>query len=133
MDKLKHIMNTKFPKPHKDAMIYQDNKLYVCLASHPITNGHTVVVWKKSVPDLHLLSENDYDYLMDKVDQTRDALLKTLKVKKVYLIYMDEARHVHWHLVPRYNEQGFDVLTHKPKKLKDLSLAKKVKNNLMTA
>ena len=119
------------PKPLKGAIIYEDGKLYACLANFPIIRGHTVVVWKKSVPDLHLLSRRDYEYLMDKVDELRDALLKTLKIKKVYLIYMDETNQVHWHLVPRYNEKGFNMLIHKPEKLKDFSLVKKIRKNLV--
>jgi len=110
-------------------MFYEDKKLYICLANYPISRGHTIIVWKKAITDLHLLSEKDYDYLMDKVDQARNALLKTSNINKVYLVYMDEVKHVHWHLIPRYNEQGFDVLTHKPKKLKDFSLAGKIKGN----
>ena len=121
----------KFPKPSPGSIFYKDEKLYACLASHPITKGHVVIVWKKDVPDLSKLSNRDYDYLMDTVDAIRDALLKTLKVKKVYLIYMDEAKHVHWHLVPRYDEKGYDVFLHKPKILKDTSLVKKIKKNLI--
>ena len=124
-------MNPKLPRPYKEAIIYDDKKLYACLANFPIVKGHTVVVWKKDVSDLHLLSKKDYEYLMDKVDEVRNALLKTLKLKKVYLIYMDEANQVHWHLVPRYNEKGFDLLKHKPAKLKDFSLTEKIRSNLI--
>ncbi|MCR4327599.1 MAG: HIT family protein [Nanoarchaeota archaeon] len=123
-------MRTKLPRPFGQAIIYDDSKLYACLANYPIVKGHTVIVWKKSVSDLHLLSKKDYEYLMDKVDEVRNALLKTLKVKKVYLIYMDEANQVHWHLVPRFNEKGFDVFQHKPDKLTDFSLTNKIKDNL---
>jgi len=123
-------MKTKLPKPFEEAIIYNDSKLYACLANYPIIKGHTVIVWKKSVSDLHLLSRKDYEYLMDRLDEVRNALIKTLKVKKVYLIYMDEANHVHWHLVPRYNEKGFDVFKHKPSKLTDFSLTNKIKGNL---
>lgn len=119
-----------FPKPLKEAIIYEDKKLYVCLANYPLTKGHTVVVWKNDVEDLHLLCKKDYEYLMDKVDEIRNSLLKTLKLKKVYLMYMDEANQVHWHLIPRYNEKGYNLLKHKPSKIKDFSLAKKIKNNL---
>ena len=119
-----------FPKTKKEAVIYEDKKLYACLASHPIVKGHTIVVWKKPVKDLHLLSKKNYSYLMTKVDEVRNALLKTLKLKKVYLVYMDEANHVHWHLLPRYNEKGYDVFKHNPSKIKDFSLAKKVKEYL---
>ena len=124
-------MNQRLPKPHKQAIIYEDDRLYACLANYPIVKGHTVIVWKDAVSDLHLLGRKDYEYLMDKVDEIRNALLKTLKIEKVYLIYMDEAKQVHWHLVPRYDEQGYNVLLHKPKVLKDFSLAKDIKKNLV--
>ena len=123
-------MRTKLPKPFDQAIIYDDSKLYACLANYPIVKGHTVIVWKRSVSDLHLLSKKDYEYLMDRVDEVRNALMKTLKVKKVYLIYMDEANQVHWHLVPRFNEKGFDVFHHKPIKLEDFSLTDQIKDNL---
>ena len=32
------------------------------------------------------------------MDAVRYAMLKALKIKKVYLIYMYEANQVHWHL-----------------------------------
>lgn len=124
-------MNSKLPKPFDKAIIYQDTKLYACLANYPIVKWHTVVVRKKSISDLHLLSKKDYEYLMDKVDELRNALLKTFKIKKVYLIYMDEANQVHRHLIPRYDEKWFDLLQHKPSKLTDFSLTQKIKNNLI--
>lgn len=124
-------MKNKLPKPYNNAMIYEDRKLYACLANYPIVKGHTIVVWKKSVSDLHLLSRKDYEHLMDKVDEIRNALLKALKVRKVYLIYMDETNQVHWHLIPRYNEKGYDVLRHKPVKLTDVSLAGDIKKSLV--
>jgi len=122
-------MDNSLPQPIKEAIIYQDEKLYVTLANYPITKGHAIVVWREDVPDLHLLNEEQYDYLMDIVDATRDALLKTLNINKVYLLYMDEARHVHWHLLPRYNEKGYDIFMHEPKILKDFSLAAEIRKN----
>ena len=118
------------PKPKKDAVIFEDDKLYACLASYPIVRGHTVIVWKKKVADLHLLSKEDYEHLMDCVDLVRNSLLKTLKIEKVYLLYMDEARQVHWHLIPRFDEKGYNVFRHRPTLLKDYSLAKEIKRNV---
>ena len=123
-------MHKDLPKPDEGAVFYEDKKLYATLASYPIARGHTVIVWKKNVGDLHLLKRNDYEYLMDKVDVARDAMLKTLKIKKVYLIYMDEVKQVHWHLVPRYDKTGINALEEKPKRLKDVSLARKLERNL---
>lgn len=119
-----------FPAPQKKAMIFEDERLYACLASRPIAPGHTVVAWKKNVTDLGKLSERDYAHLMDCVDHVRSALQKTLGVAKVYLLYMDEVKHVHWHLVPRYERKGVVALASKPKKLRDFSLAASIRKHL---
>ncbi len=120
------------PKPYKDAIIYEDKKLYACLANQPIVAGHTVIVWKEKVPDLHLLTKKNYEYLMEKVNEIRNAMLKALKVEKVYLLYMDEAKQVHWHLVPRYDKPGMQNLSQKPGKIKDFSLDDKIRRHLKT-
>ncbi|MFA4942376.1 MAG: HIT family protein [Patescibacteria group bacterium] len=124
-------MKEFFPKPFKDAIIYQDDKLYACLANSPIVNGHVVVVWNKKISDLHLLNRKDYEYLMDRVNDVRRAMMKTLKVKKVYLLYMDEIKHVHWHLIPRYDKLGIQNLTGRPGKIKDFTLDNRIKENLI--
>ena len=124
-------MKNILPKPFKNAIIYEDKKLYACLANSPVVLGHTVVVWKKNVTDLNLVSKKDYEYLMDRVNDLRRSMIKTLKVKKVYLLYMDEANHVHWHLIPRYKEMGIDILMGKPGKIKDFTLDDKIRENLI--
>lgn len=123
-------MKIDLPKPNKKTIFYEDKKLYACLANHPIVKGHTIVIWKTKVSDLHLLKNKDYKHLMNIVDKVRNAMLKTLKIKKVYLVYMDETKHVHWHLIPRYNTLGFNIFREKPKKLKKFSLVKKFKKNI---
>ncbi len=121
----------RLPKPPRESIIYDDENLYVCLAMDSLAKGHTVVVWKENFSDLSCLPDRSYDYLMDTVFAVRSALLKTLKVKKVYLVYMDEAEHVHWHLVPRYKAKGFAVLGAPAEKIKDFSLANSIKKNLV--
>jgi len=64
---------------------------------------------------------------MKRVNEIRSAMLKALGVEKVYLIYMDEAKQVHWHLVPRYNTKGYNNLRHKPGKIKDFSVDDKIR------
>jgi len=119
------------PEPPKESIIYEDEKIYACLASFPLTKGHTIVAWKKPVKDLHLLNDPDYEHLMEAVDKIRNALLKTLKLEKVYLLYMDEIKQVHWHLMPRYNEKGFNIFSHEPKETKDFSLVEEIKKNFI--
>lgn len=119
------------PEAPKESIVYEDEKLYVALALYPIARGHTVVMWKDSVKDLHQLGRADYEYLMRLVEITRDALLSVLNVEKVYLVYMDELKHVHWHLVPRYNEKGFNVFVHEAKKANDFALASALREKIL--
>lgn len=123
-------MKDNLPKPFKNAIIFEDNKLYACLANNPMVPGHVVVVWKKLVDDINLLNRKDYSHLMTIVNDIRRAIIKTLKVKKVYLLYMDEVNHVHWHLVPRYDKLGIDNFLNKPGKIKDFTLDDKIRKNL---
>jgi diadenosine tetraphosphate (Ap4A) HIT family hydrolase len=118
------------PRPYKNAIIYEDKKLYACLANEPIVDGHAVVVWKDKVADLHLLTRENYEYLMERVNEIRNAMLEALKVEKVYLLYMDEVKQVHWHLVPRYNKMGFENLLQKPGKIKNFLLDDKIRKCL---
>jgi diadenosine tetraphosphate (Ap4A) HIT family hydrolase len=123
-------MHKDLPHPKEGAVFYEDKHLYATLANYPITIGHVIIVWKKKVTDLHLLKRKEYEHLMDVVDAVRDTMLKVLRIKKVYLVYMDETKHVHWHLVPRYNKKGINVLEEKPKELNDITLAIKIKKGL---
>ena len=120
----------ELPEPFDEAVFYEDNNLYACLANFPKARGHSVVVWKRDVDDLHLLSRDNYEHLMDIVEDIRNAMLEVLGVEKVYLVYMDETEHVHWHLIPRYNEKGYDVLEHEPGELEDFELANDIEEKL---
>ena len=121
-------MDLEIPSP--ESIIHEDDQLYVCLAHHPITKGHSIVVWKDHVEDIHQLKRNEYLHLMRVVDSVRDALLKTYSLEKVYLIYADEIKHVHWHLVPRYVEKGLNILSHDPVEILDFSDAKLIAKHL---
>ncbi len=123
-------MTDDLPEPLEGAVFYEDKFLYATLANFPKAKGHVVIVWKKKVTDLHLLSKKQYEHLMGVVEEVRTAMLKVLKVKKVYLLYMDEAKHVHWHLIPRYEKMGMVVLREKSRKLKEFSLAEKLRKRL---
>src|SRR3989344_7626873 len=131
MDKTKQKFMENLLKAPKKSIIYEDQILYVFLAKQPVAQGHTIVAFKQDISDLSKLPERDYDYLMDTVFAVRNALMETLKTKKVYLVYMDETKHVHWHLIPRYKQKGFDAFKNKPAAIKDFSLVHKIQKNLV--
>ena len=122
------------PIPFTGAIFFENEVLYACVANYPIAKGHCVVVWKDDLADLHLLTEADYVLLMEAVEQVRCALLDHYQADKVYLLYMDEIKHVHWHLIPRTGkDMGFTLLEHNPKLFQDKLLAEALKKKMKGA
>lgn len=106
-----------FSAPEKGTVFYYDGKAYVCLAFHPTTKGHVVVVWKEHVNDIDDLPMVDRLHFMRVVFMAREAQLHVLgidiKEENIYLALINEARHVHLHLVPRRKDDnmGFELLS----------------------
>ena len=121
-------MKNQFCSP-KAAVIYEDKKVYIAFAKKPMAKGHIIVFWKRDVPDLHALSRKDYDYLMDVVDVMRSAMLHVFHTSKVYLFYLDEIGHVHWHLLPRLKEKGFSILLNAYRTTADFRTAPKLQES----
>lgn len=114
----------KFPEPMEGSVFYEDEFTYACLAFHPIADGHAIIVWKADIEDLNDLSEEDHAYLMSVMYRVRKALLTAYGVPKVYVVYLDEALHVHIHLIPRKEgeERGFSLMVRPHGELNDLSM-----------
>lgn len=103
----------EFPKPKEGSIFYRDEKLYACLAFHRNhVSGRTIVAWKTQVEDLNQLSKEDYEHLMNVIYVVRQALMDAYNTDKVYVAYLDEANHVHWHLFPRRKDgiEGFELM-----------------------
>jgi uncharacterized protein (DUF1330 family) len=62
------------------------------LEEEVITTGHVIIVFNKKVVDLHFFKKKEYEHLMDVFDAVIDAMFKVPKIKKIYLIYIDEPR-----------------------------------------
>ena len=122
-------MACAFPAQRQETTFYDDVRLYACLADQPLVPGHSIVAWKTCVPDLHSLTREEYEHLMSCVERVRSALMETLRTDKVYLLYMDEVQHVHWHLIPRHSDKGLSLLCHEPSGTPDLALLPKLKES----
>lgn len=73
--------------------------------SHP---GRCVVAYKDHVNELFELSVTDRNAYMADVCQVASAIQKAFAAKKInYGAYSDKLGHLHFHLVPKY-EDGFE-------------------------
>jgi diadenosine tetraphosphate (Ap4A) HIT family hydrolase len=114
-----------FPGPKKGSVFYEDEKVYACLAFEPVVDGHAVVSVKRTdINDIGKLPKEERLHLLKLVfEAVRPALIECYRVEKVYVVYIDELCHPHFHLYPRKRgeKQGFYLMTGQFKKLTDLS------------
>jgi len=120
-----------FDEPKEGTVFYEDKKVRACLAFDPITKGHSILEWKEHFEDLNDLSLEDYNYLMNIVYKVRSVLKEVYNVPRVYIAYLDESHHVHFHFFPRKEDdiKGFQLMCcKKPKESIDFSMVPKLKS-----
>lgn len=81
--------------------VYEDDKTFVFLDIHPITEGHVLVIPKKQVEFVWDLNEEDYHALMTTVKKVALRLREVLPYKYVgERVVGVDVPHAHVHLLP---------------------------------
>ena len=122
----------EFPGPKEGSIFYEDEKVYACLAFEPVVDGHTVAAVKRNdIDDIGKLPKEERSHLLRLVfEAVRPALIECYQIEKVYVVYIDETRHPHFHLYPseKGGEQGFGLMTRRYKELTDFSMIPRLRS-----
>jgi diadenosine tetraphosphate (Ap4A) HIT family hydrolase len=102
-----------WPEPKEGSIFFEDRETYACLAFEPRVPGHTIVAWRADVEDLNDLTPAGFSHLVHVVYRVRNVLLGEFETDNVYVFYLNEAKHVHFHLLPRMpgGEKGPGLLS----------------------
>ena len=85
-------------------IIYEDERVIAFLDTHPISEGHTLVVPKKQVDQIWDLDKNDYEYLWEIVRRIGSNTREIIKSTRVGVIVEGfGVPHAHIHLIPIYH------------------------------
>lgn len=91
-------------------IIYEDRDSLAFLDISPINVGHTLVIPKKHFKTIEEMSSNDLSKLMPSIEKISKAILK---ISDGLVISQRNKRaagqvvdHVHFHLMPRYKDDG---------------------------
>lgn len=94
------IINGEIPA-HK---IYEDDRVIAFLDTHPLSEGHTLVVPKKQIDHIWDLEHDDYTYLMEVVRKIAIHIRETIGCTRLGVIVEGfGVPHTHVHLVPIYH------------------------------
>lgn len=89
--------------------IYEDNELKVFLDINPISNGHILIIPKKHIKNITELDNETNKKILNLLQNKLYELLKTkLNCDGITIVqnneYGQEVKHLHFHIIPRYNE-----------------------------
>jgi diadenosine tetraphosphate (Ap4A) HIT family hydrolase len=103
--------------PHQDdcllctstggTLIWENSQLRVIDATDALYPGFTRVIWQTHVREMTDLVEHDRDTVMRAVWTVESVMRQCLRPDKVNLASLGNmVAHVHWHIIPRFQEDA---------------------------
>ncbi|QLY40468.1 HIT family protein [Hujiaoplasma nucleasis] len=94
--------------------VYEDEYIMAFLDISQVTKGHTLIVPKKHVKNIFEMDEDVSNIIFKSVPKLANAIKKSFKPIGLNIISNNEkplqsVDHFHIHLVPRYEDDGFDI------------------------
>ncbi|MGE4571451.1 MAG: HIT family protein [Candidatus Izemoplasmatales bacterium] len=94
--------------------VYEDEHIMAFLDISQVTKGHTLIVPKKHVKNIFEMDEDVSKIIFKSVPKIANAIKKSFKPIGLNIISNNEkplqsVDHFHIHLVPRYEDDGFDI------------------------
>ena len=96
--------------------VYEDDHCYAFLDIFPANRGHTLVIPKKHVKDIHEADSETYSHVAAAAKKVADLLAGKLGSEGTTIFQMSREAgwqtvfHLHMHVIPRWEEDGL----HKP-------------------
>lgn len=93
--------------------VYEDEKLMAFLDANPVSKGHTLVVPKKHVENIH--ESEGMDYMWDGIVKVANAVKESLGAEGINIeqnngeVAGQEVFHLHFHITPRYDGSEIDL------------------------
>jgi histidine triad (HIT) family protein len=119
------------------ANIYQDEYTYAFLDINPNNHGHTLVIPKEHYKNLYDVPEDILCAMSKTAKKLAEAVKKGVSADGVNLAMNVERAagqlvdHIHFHVIPRFNNDGYKHWGHKPYKDREMEdIAGKIKAHL---
>ena len=114
--------------------IYEDEKTLAFLDINPLTRGHALVIPKKHVEDIFEIESDDLSTVIRVVQKVAQSLRENLGASGINLFQANkpvagqEVFHLHFHVVPRYQNDKIEAWPESDYQEKDFeAVAKKIR------
>lgn len=98
-------------------IVYEDDDSLAFLDAAPVHPGHTLVIPKKHSKDIFDISEEDFSNIMKTVQKITPAVKEAVKADGINIgnsngkAANQAVFHLHVHIMPRYEGDGFKMFT----------------------
>jgi histidine triad (HIT) family protein len=93
--------------------VYEDETVLAFLDTNPVSKGHTLVIPKEHVDDIH--SAEEMDYMWDAIVEVSNAVKDSFGAEGVNIAQNNGAKagqevfHLHFHVTPIYDGDELDI------------------------
>jgi diadenosine tetraphosphate (Ap4A) HIT family hydrolase len=95
-------------KPEEEQLIWRGDDCRVILVNDPDLPGFCRVVWNHHVAEMTDLSYGEREHLMTLVFAVEEVIRHVMHPDKVNLAALGNmVPHIHWHVIPRYQDDAF--------------------------
>ena len=116
--------------------LYEDEKTIAFLDIYPVAKGHTLIIPKNHSATLYDISIEDAEAVGATVSRVTKTVKKVLKCDGVNVYQgnekaaMQEIFHVHFHVIPRFEDDGIVFMAQKSELKEDPEITSKLKEML---
>jgi histidine triad (HIT) family protein len=118
-------------------IVYEDEDFIAFLDINPINIGHTLLVPKKFSTDLFEMNTNDLEKVGLLLKILGESIKKSMGAKGLNIamnngkVAGQEVPHAHFHLVPRFENDGYKLWSGKPYKKDEMKeVANKIRGEI---
>jgi len=95
-------------KPEEGQLIWRGDEARIILVNDPDLPGFCRVIWNRHVAEMTDLTYGEREHLMTLVFAVEEAIRHVMHPDKVNIAALGNmVPHIHWHIIPRYQDDAF--------------------------
>ena len=95
-------------KPEEGELIWRGDDCRVILVNDPDLPGFCRVIWNRHIAEMSDLTYGEREHVMSLVFVVEEAVRHVMHPDKVNLAALGNmVPHIHWHIIPRYQDDAF--------------------------
>ena len=112
-------------RPEEGQLIWRGDDCRVILVNDPDLPGFCRVIWNRHIAEMTDLTYGEREHLMSLVFAVEEAIRHVMDPDKVNIAALGNmVPHIHWHVIPRYQDDTFFPGSAWSKRVQELPLSK---------